>query len=66
MFQAAASYSGILDTGEQAGPIPGPRLVENLLRGFGEDPTGLWGGRQRQAGVWAAHNPTIWRPGCAG
>ncbi len=57
MFQAAASYSGILDTGEQAGPIPGPRLVENLLRAFGKDPRGLWGDRQRQAGVWAAHNP---------
>ncbi len=57
MFQAAASYSGILDTGDQAGPIPGPRLIENLLRAFGEDSRGLWGDRQRQARVWAAHNP---------
>jgi S-formylglutathione hydrolase FrmB len=57
MFQAAASYSGILDTGHQAGPIPGPRLIENLLRDFGEDPLGLWGDRQRQTRVWAAHNP---------
>jgi S-formylglutathione hydrolase FrmB len=58
MFQAAASYSGILDTGEQAGPLPGPRLVENLLRAYGQDPRGLWGDPQRQAAVWAAHNPT--------
>jgi diacylglycerol O-acyltransferase / trehalose O-mycolyltransferase len=57
MFQAAASYSGIVDTGDQAGPIPGPQLVENLLRSYGEDPLSMWGDRQRQAGVWAAHNP---------
>jgi S-formylglutathione hydrolase FrmB len=57
LFQAAASYSGILDTQDPAGPIPGPRLVQNLLRGFGEDPGSLWGDPQRQAGVWSAHNP---------
>jgi diacylglycerol O-acyltransferase / trehalose O-mycolyltransferase len=57
MFRAAAAYSGILDVRGQGGPIPGPRLVQNLLRAHGEDPAALWGDPQQQAGVWAAHNP---------
>ncbi len=57
MFQAAASYSGILDTRYQGGPIPSSRLIQNLLRAFDENPPALWGDPQRQAGVWAAHNP---------
>jgi diacylglycerol O-acyltransferase / trehalose O-mycolyltransferase len=57
MFRAAAAYSGILDVRLQDGPIPGPRLVQNLLRAYGEDPGALWGDPGRQADVWAAHNP---------
>jgi S-formylglutathione hydrolase FrmB len=57
MFRAAASYSGVLDTRYQGGPVPGPRLVEGSVRGQGEDPGALWGDPVRQAGVWAAHDP---------
>jgi len=58
MFQAAAAYSGILDTRCQGGPIPGPAFVFNLLRAFGQDPDALWGDPRQQPAVWAAHNPT--------
>ncbi len=58
MFQAAASYSGILDTRYQGGPVPGPQLIQTLLRAFNNDPAALWGDPPQQAGVWAAHNPT--------
>jgi diacylglycerol O-acyltransferase/trehalose O-mycolyltransferase len=58
MFQAAASYSGILDTRYQGGPRPGPALIQGLLRAFGQDPDALWGDPRQQAGVWDAHNPT--------
>ncbi len=57
MFRAAASYSGILDRRAPTGPIPGPRLIGNLLGAFGQDPAALWGDPQQQAAVWAAHNP---------
>jgi diacylglycerol O-acyltransferase / trehalose O-mycolyltransferase len=53
MFQAAASYSGVVHTRYQGVP----EIVQSTLRGFGEDPEALWGDPQRQAGVWAAHNP---------
>jgi S-formylglutathione hydrolase FrmB len=53
MFQAAASYSGDLHTG-----YPGrAQDIQDLLAAFGEDPKALWGDPQRQADVWAAHNP---------
>jgi hypothetical protein len=32
-------------------------LIKNLLRAFGEDRSALWGAPDRQAAVWAAHNP---------
>src|SRR6266542_1199025 len=56
-FRAAASYSGLLHTRYQGGPVPGPGFVQNLVRGFGADPRALWGDPQRQADVWAAHDP---------
>lgn len=57
MFRAAASYSGLLDTRYEGAPIPGPQLVQNILRGFDQDPRALWGDPNQQAEVWAAHNP---------
>ncbi|HEX6677465.1 MAG TPA: alpha/beta hydrolase family protein [Actinomycetes bacterium] len=53
MFRAAASYSGVVDTRYQGVP----EVIQATLRGFDEDPDALWGDPQRQAGVWAAHNP---------
>jgi diacylglycerol O-acyltransferase/trehalose O-mycolyltransferase len=57
MFAAAASYSGLLHTRYQGDPVPGPQLIQGLLRDFGEDPGALWGDRRRQGDVWAEHNP---------
>jgi diacylglycerol O-acyltransferase/trehalose O-mycolyltransferase len=57
MFRAAASYSGLLHTRYEGGPIPGPQFVQNLLRAYDEDPDALWGDPDRQATVWAAHDP---------
>ena len=57
MFQAAASYSGLLHTRYQGEPLAGPRLVQDLLGTFGEDPAALWGDPRRNGGVWAASNP---------
>jgi diacylglycerol O-acyltransferase/trehalose O-mycolyltransferase len=57
MFRAAASFSGLLHTRYQGGPIPGPQFVQNLLRAYDEDPDALWGDPDRQASVWAAHDP---------
>jgi diacylglycerol O-acyltransferase / trehalose O-mycolyltransferase len=51
MFQAAASFSGIVNTRAS----PGAYL--RLLRGEGEQPERLWGDPSKQADVWAAHNP---------
>jgi alpha-glucoside transport system permease protein len=57
MFRAAASYSGLLHTRYQGDPLPGPRMVQDLLRSFGEDPDALWGDPRRHGDLWAAHNP---------
>ena len=57
MFAAAASYSGLLHTRYQGNPLPGPRMIQDLLRDFDEDPDALWGDPRRQGEVWAAHNP---------
>jgi diacylglycerol O-acyltransferase / trehalose O-mycolyltransferase len=56
MFAPAASYSGLLHTRYQGGPVAGPRLIQDLLREFGEDPDALWGDPRRQGDLWAAHN----------
>jgi len=57
MFRAAASYSGLLHTRYQGDPLPGPRMIQDLLRDFDEDPDALWGDPRRQGDLWAAHNP---------
>ena len=57
MFQAAASYSGLLHTRYEGPRSPGAPIVQNLLGTFGEDPGALWGDPARNASVWAAHNP---------
>jgi alpha-glucoside transport system permease protein len=57
MFRAAASYSGLLHTRYQGDPLPGPRMIQDLLRDFDEDPDALWGDPRRHGDLWAAHNP---------
>jgi diacylglycerol O-acyltransferase / trehalose O-mycolyltransferase len=57
MFAAAASYSGLLHTRYQGGPVPGPQAIQDLLRALGEDPGALWGDPTRQSDGWADHNP---------
>jgi alpha-glucoside transport system permease protein len=57
MFRAAASYSGLLHTRYQGDPLPGPRMIQDLLRQFDEDPDALWGDPRRHGDLWAAHNP---------
>jgi len=66
MFRAAASYSGLLHTRYEGAPIAGPRLVQNVLADFGEDPHALWGDPRRQADIWAAHNPYDLAPKLSG
>jgi S-formylglutathione hydrolase FrmB len=56
LFQAAASFSGILDT-RPGGPGDGAALVLDILRSQGEDPLVLWGDPIRQASTWRAHDP---------
>jgi diacylglycerol O-acyltransferase/trehalose O-mycolyltransferase len=57
MFRAAASYSGLLHTRYEGGPVSGPQLIQNLLGAFDEDPSALWGDPAGQADVPAAHDP---------
>jgi S-formylglutathione hydrolase FrmB len=56
-FRAAASYSGVVHTRYQGPPTPGPQVIQGTLHSFNEAPDALWGDPQRQADVWAAHNP---------
>jgi alpha-glucoside transport system permease protein len=57
LFRAAASYSGLLHTRYQGDPLPGPRMIQDLLGDFDEDPDALWGDPRRHGELWAAHNP---------
>ncbi|MFI0422775.1 alpha/beta hydrolase [Spongiactinospora sp. 9N601] len=51
LFQAAAAYSGVLDTtGDRA-------AVRSLISENGEDPAGLWGGLSSHPRIWQEHNP---------
>ncbi|WP_084779997.1 alpha/beta hydrolase [Planobispora rosea] len=50
-FQAAASFSGVLD------PEAGPQGVMGIVRSHGFDPGDLWGVPGGAEDVWAAHNP---------
>jgi S-formylglutathione hydrolase FrmB len=52
MFQAAASYSGVLDTtGDRS-------ATRDLVRRNGEDPDALWGDPVTNKDVWDSYNPT--------
>ena len=66
MFAAAASYSGLLHTRYQGGPVAGPQLIQDLLGDFGEDPSALWGDLRRHGDSWAAHNPYDLAPALRG
>ena len=52
LFQAAASFSGIVDTRGDGGAF-----VLDLLRSNGADPPALWGDPVDQAAVWRDHDP---------
>ena len=54
MFQAAASYSGALDTTLNQDTI---NQVTSIVTSNGHDPNALWGDPTKQRLVWAAHNP---------
>jgi diacylglycerol O-acyltransferase/trehalose O-mycolyltransferase len=54
MFQAAASYSGALDTTLSQEAI---NQVTSIVSSNGHDPDALWGDPTKQRLVWAAHNP---------
>jgi diacylglycerol O-acyltransferase/trehalose O-mycolyltransferase len=54
MFQAAASYSGALDTLLSQEAIT---QVTSVVTSNGHDPNALWGDPVKQRLVWAAHNP---------
>ncbi|MBP2326084.1 S-formylglutathione hydrolase FrmB [Kibdelosporangium banguiense] len=53
MFQAAASYSGLLHTTRRGVPL----LMRYFLRSVGERIGAMWGARWSQHAVWAANNP---------
>jgi diacylglycerol O-acyltransferase/trehalose O-mycolyltransferase len=64
MFRAAASYSGLLHTRYQGGPVPGPQVVQDLLRAFNQDPqpSGVIPSGRARAGPGTT--PMTLRPGC--
>ncbi|GAA4590832.1 alpha/beta hydrolase family protein [Planotetraspora phitsanulokensis] len=51
VFEAAASFSGVIDTGYDPGGL------EGLMRDYGVDPRDLWGDARERPEVWKAHNP---------
>jgi diacylglycerol O-acyltransferase / trehalose O-mycolyltransferase / mycolyltransferase Ag85 len=53
MFQAAASYSGVVHPLYDG--FPGGLM--GLLEEFGEDPLALWGDPIAQRSIWEAHDP---------
>jgi S-formylglutathione hydrolase FrmB len=62
-FRAAASFSGVTDTRLTPGES---EFYQNLVRGSGLDPAGLWGDPVDDSAVWAAHNPTDLAAGLKG
>ena len=54
-FQAAASYSGLVDTTYGGTLTTG--AIQGFLVGGGFDKGALWGDPVQQADVWARHNP---------
>jgi hypothetical protein len=57
MSRAAVSYSGLLHTRYQGGPVPGRQVIQDLLGAFDQDPYALWGDPARHSGSWAGRNP---------
>jgi S-formylglutathione hydrolase FrmB len=57
MFRAAASYSGVIDTRYVDDKIDSPQFILQLVGGSAPDPYALWGDPQKQAAIWATHNP---------
>ncbi|HEY7592917.1 MAG TPA: alpha/beta hydrolase family protein [Actinophytocola sp.] len=55
MFDAAASYSGVVHTTYQS-PV-GEQIVTSIVSGWGLDPNALWGDPAAHPEIWAAHNP---------
>ncbi|WP_052863091.1 alpha/beta hydrolase [Streptomyces niger] len=51
MFRSAASFSGVVDTGAD------PQRLLDVVAGYTDDPTALWGDPHAQADIWRAHNP---------
>lgn len=54
MFTAAASFSGITHSTLSADVSQG---YQDLVQSEREDPVGLWGDPDADAGVWSEHNP---------
>jgi len=52
-FTAVASISGLL------APSHDPRQIQGLVGLFSADADDLWGDPKDQAGIWAAHDPTV-------
>lgn len=54
MFQAAASFSGVVHT---LMDLRGPLLTSGLVLSGGSDPTAVWGDPVLARRAWAEHNP---------
>jgi diacylglycerol O-acyltransferase / trehalose O-mycolyltransferase len=59
LFQAAASYSGVVDNRHTPGAAG---TILGFVRRYNLDPIALWGDSGAQADIWAAHNPVDLAP----
>jgi diacylglycerol O-acyltransferase / trehalose O-mycolyltransferase len=60
MFQAAASFSGVLH------PVGAPRYWLGLFSSYTDDPRAVWGDPKADRDVWGRHDPTTLLPALAG
>jgi diacylglycerol O-acyltransferase/trehalose O-mycolyltransferase len=60
VFQAAASFSGVLH------PLGTPRAWLGLFSDYTDDPDAVWGDPKADRDVWRAHDPTSLLPALAG
>ena len=60
MFQAAASFSGVLR------PLGAPRYWLGLFSNYTDDPRAVWGDPETDRDVWHRHDPTTRLPALAG
>jgi diacylglycerol O-acyltransferase/trehalose O-mycolyltransferase len=60
MFQAAASFSGVLH------PLGAPRYWLGLFSSYTDDPRAVWGDPKDDRDVWGRHDPTALLPALAG